>query len=327
VTLQFAVRNMAICAIAVGTLNGCARNTRPPAGPMAASGIAPVREFDHVIEIVLENEDAKNVEGVPAMAALARRGFLLANYYAVAHPSYPNYLAMVSGHTFIDRDPRVSHDPVAYHWLDFGDAQLLINAPSIIDRLEQKGVSWNIFAEDYPESSASPSRCDFDAKAGLYARKHLPFLSFQAFHTHPDWCSHVRNLRWFRQDALSAYTYIEPNLVHDGHDAPLDSAVVWINNFLRPIVADSALMNHTLVVVTFDEASNPLLANFFGSRPNRVYTVLRGGMVLAGESSNVAYSHYSLLRTIEVNFGLSPSLLPPGITPVEDAWRKSETTN
>lgn len=313
----------AFCA-AAALISACARNTPPPVTSATGVMTAPVHEFDHVIVIVLENEDAKRVEAVPAMASLAREGASLRNYYAVAHPSYPNYLAMVSGHTFIDTDPRVRHDPEAYHALDFGDAQLRINALSIIDRLEAKDMSWNAFAEDYPEASATPARCDFRRQVGLYARKHLPFLSFEGFHTRPALCAHVRNLRWFRQDSLASYTYIEPNLVHDGHDAPLDSAVMWLGNFLRPMLADSALMSHTLIVVTFDEASNPLLSNIFGSQPNRIYTVLLGGMVQAGKSSDVAYSHYSLLRTIEVNFGLAPSLVPPDVVPIGDIWRQPQ---
>ena len=311
---------LALCASSA-LLSGCARNTPPPPTPQTQPAASPAPKFDHVVIVVLENEDAARVESVPAMDSLARAGALLANYYGVAHPSYPNYLAMISGHTFIGSDSRTRHDPDAYRALDFGDAQLRINAPNIIDRLEAKGVSWNVFAEDYPQLSATPPRCDFTRQSGLYARKHLPFLSFEDFHSNPALCAHVRNLKWFRQDSLAAYTYIEPNLVHDGHNAPLDTAVAWLGHFLRPLLADSTLMRSTLVVVTFDESSNPILSQVFGSGPNRVYTVLLGGVVRPGASSDVPYSHYSLLRTIEENFDLSPSLLPTSIVPITNVWR------
>jgi Phosphoesterase family. len=78
-----------------------------------------------------------------------RRGVLFTNYYAVAHPSYPNYLALVSGHTFID-DEKAQPDPEAYNRREFGDAQLLIDAPTVADGLEAQHTSWNAFAEDYP---------------------------------------------------------------------------------------------------------------------------------------------------------------------------------
>lgn len=317
-------------AAAVGVTTACARTTPPPTGgpttPAEAASVA--HRFDHVIVVVLENEDAKTVLAVPAMDSLAKRGVLLANYYAVAHPSYPNYLALISGRTFIASTPRARHDPDAYRALDLGDAQLEIDAPTIIDGLQAKGLSWDVFAEDYPDTSAAPARCDFRRQAGLYARKHVPFLSFTEFRTHPAWCAHVRNLRWFApalaRDSLAAYTFITPNLVHDAHNAPLDSAVHWLGNFLRPVLADSALMQHTVLAVTFDEASNPIPEQLLGRQPNRIYTVLLGGMLRmspgGGYVSNHPYSHYSLLRTIEDNFGL-PELTPPGTDPITDVWQ------
>ncbi len=318
-------------AIRIGTVvfgavvfGACARNTARPSPRSTAAALLPAHEFDHVIIVVLENENAAIVDSVPVMASLAKRGAALNNYYAVAHPSYPNYLALISGNTFVGKDARASHDPDAYHALDFGDAQLLINAPTIIDRLEAKGFSWDVFAENYPDSSAVPAQCDWRRQSGLYVRKHVPFLSFTGFHEHPSWCAHVRNLERFSKNKLAAYTFIAPNLVHDGHDAPLDTAVKWVSAFLRPVLADSALMRTTLVVITFDESSNPLREKLGrSSSPNRIYTALIGGMIPAGTVSNAPYSHYSLLRTIELNFGLAPSLMPPGVKPITDVWRGS----
>lgn len=313
---------VAVLAAAATALSvGCSRSTPVPPAPVPAPATdAALRgKFDHVIVVVLENENAQTVLNVPAMDTLARRGVLLTNYYAVAHPSYPNYLALVAGHTFLGSDPRVRHDPVAYHALDLGDAQMQIDAPTIVDGLEGKGVSWDVFAEDYPDTSQSPTRCDFTRQSGLYARKHVPFLSFTEFHTHPAWCAHVRDLRWMTKGQLAGYTFVVPNLRHDGHDAPLDTAVTWLGTFLRPILTDSATMRRTLLVVTFDEAANPISEVLFGRQPNRVYTVMLGGM-LAGKTSSRVYSHYSLLRTIEDNFGL-PHLEPPNVAPITDVWQ------
>ena len=299
----------------------CSRFTPPP--PMSAPSPGVDAEllgrFDHIIVVVLENENARTVLAVPAMNTLAQRGVLLANYYALAHPSYPNYVALISGHTFMDGGPRVRRDPDAYRALDLGDAQLEIDAPTIIDGLEAKGLSWDVFAEDYPDISRAPARCDFRRQSGLYARKHVPFLSFAEFRAHPAWCQHVRNLRWLSKDSLAAYTFIAPNLKHDGHDAPLDSAVTWLTTFLKPILADSAFMQRTLVVVTFDEAANPLAEVLFGNQPNRVYTVMLGGM-LSGHRSDRVYSHLSLLRTVEDNFGLA-HLEPANVVPITDVWQ------
>src|SRR5205085_5064679 len=105
--------------------------------------------FDHVVLIILENEDAKDVKSIPYMDSLARTGVYLGNYYGVAHPSYPNYLALVSGRTFIGSDSAIE-DPIAHENRDFGDAQLLIDAPSLATSLDKAKLTWDTFVEDYP---------------------------------------------------------------------------------------------------------------------------------------------------------------------------------
>jgi len=57
-------------------------------------------------------------------------------------------------------------------------------------------------------------------------------------------------------------------------------------------------MKRTLVIVTFDESEG-------NGKPERIYTVFLGAMVKPQESM-AAYNHYSVLRTIEDNFGLDP---------------------
>lgn len=311
---------MALCAISL--LTACGANTFLPEIHSMAATITGKHHFDHFVLIVLENENASNVIAVPYMDSLAHRGAWLRNYYAVGHPSYPNYLALIAGQTFVGSDSRAVSDPNAYSRRDFGDAQLLIDAPTIVDRLEARRIAWDAFAEDYPNIERAPKTCDWRRGVGLYSRKHFPFLSFRGFHNHPEWCAHVRNLRWFRPDSLAAYTFIAPNLVHDGHDAPLSSAVTWLRGFLAPILADSVVMKSTLIVVTFDEASNSLRRSLTRSwQPNVVYTVLLGGMAKAGTSSDDPYNHFSLLRMVETNFGLSPSLLSADVSPIEGVWR------
>jgi len=255
------------------------------------------------------------------MDSLARTGAALRAYYAVAHPSYPNYLAMVAGKTFID-DARARPDPDAYSRREFGDAQMLIDAPSLADRLQSAKLTWDVFAEDYPVTDSIPRRCDFRSSAGLYARKHVPFLSFKAFRDHADWCAHVRNMKWLRPDSLSAYTFIAPNLVHDGHDASLATAVVWLRKFLVPMLANAKTMESTVIVVTFDESGSSTRETMFGEEhPNLVYTALIGGPVKAGTVSKAPYTHFSLLRMIEGNFGFVPSLAPGGTNPIDGVWR------
>ena len=310
-----------LLAIAASAL-GCGRDTALPEVRQMAASIKGNHHFDHFIMIVLENEDAIDVLRVPYMDSLAKRGVLFDNFYAVAHPSYPNYLAMIAGRTFIGDSEHARPDPIAYKRPDLGNAQLLIDAPTLVDGLEAQHTSWNAFAEDYPVEDQYPKQCDFTARSGLYVRKHFPFLSFKQFHDQPELCSHIRNLKWFRADSLAGYTFIAPNLANDGHDTPLPVAVKWLKGFLDPLLTNSAVMDSTLIVVTFDEAAGTKRESAFGTKkPNVIYTVLLGNMVVPGTRSNVPYNHFSLLRTIETNFGLSPSLAPKGTQSIEGVWR------
>ncbi len=315
--------SLATFALAISASSlGCGRDTALPEIHQMAASIKGNHHFDHYIQIVLENEDAVTVEGIPYMDSLARRGVLFDNFYAVAHPSYPNYLAMIAGRTFVGDEQRAQPDPIAFQRTQAGDAQKLIDAPTLVDGLEAQHTSWNAFAEDYPIADQYPRTCNFESSSNLYARKHFPFLSFKEFHDRPDLCSHIRNLKWFRPDSLAGYTFIAPNLVHDGHDAPLATATKWLKGFLDPLLANPGFMDSTLIVVTFDESASTARQSVLGSnKPNVIYTVFLGNMVNAGTVSHVPYNHFNLLRTIETNFGLSPSIAPKGTQTIEGVWR------
>lgn len=307
--------------ITSGAIIGCGRSDRAPSGGNAITGgTFPVHPFDHFVLIILENEDAATIERIPYMDSLARNGAVLRSYFAVAHPSYPNYLALIAGRTFSTSDSGVTRDATAYRAGDFGDAQLLIDAPTIANRLESRGLTWDVFAEDYPDTSAAPTSCYFGRTKGSYARKHVPFLSFAEFHRRPELCAHVRNLKWFNRDSLAAYTFITPNVIHDGHDAPMDSAVTWLRGFLAPILADPQAMQSTVIAITFDESASTLSDRFRKSKANRVFAVLIGGPIQRGADSDFPLTHYSMLRTVEENFDLSPSLVPADTRPIVGVW-------
>ena len=94
--------------------------------------------------------------------------------------------------------------------------------------------------------------------------------------------------------------------------APLlvDQHARWLERFfdrLRFPGPHSHLPPNTLVVVTFDESDfendyQPDLASTYDG-PNQIYTVLLADSVEPAFEEE-GYNHYSLLRTIEVNFGL-----------------------
>ena len=173
--------------------------------------------------------------------------------------------------------------------------------------------------------------------ADQYATKHNPFYYFHSFIDNHNRCvEHVVNLRRLEGDLKSAattpdFSFITPNLCDDGHDAPcVDHApggLVQADGFLRkwvPKIMDSpAYKADGVLIITFDEASGPPGQDSSaccgelglpgsstqpgGSGPGggRVGAVVLSPLVKPNTVSDVPYNHYSTLRWVEDQFGLS----------------------
>jgi Phosphoesterase family len=270
-----------------------------------AAARAPARHFDRILIIVLENVDYERAIQDPNLAALAKRGASFTNFHGLFHPSYPNYLAMIAGTDF------GIHRRGSY----LGDKQ--VNFPNdaqhrtIADRLIAAGLDFKQYAEELPEGTCpwNISGQHVAEKRGNYVRRHVPFLSFRQ--VQEKWCDHVIRVdsskanNFFLQDArkgLVAYSFYTPNMNHDGHDTNTEIAGAWVRKFLDDTFPET-LRKGTLVVITFDESG--------GNEDNRIYTVFLGDMVKDASQQDPAalgrhYNHYSVLRTVEDNFGLPP---------------------
>ena len=173
--------------------------------------------------------------------------------------------------------------------------------------------------------------------ADQYATKHNPFYYFHRFIDDHERCvQHVVNLRHLEDDLKSVattpnFSFITPNLCDDGHDAPcIDHApggLVQADGFLRkwvPKIMDSpAFKADGVLIITFDEASGPPGQDSSaccgekglpgsstppgGSGPGggRVGAVVLSPLVKPNTVSDVPYNHYSTLRWLEDQFGLS----------------------
>jgi hypothetical protein len=279
--------------------------TATPRVPQRGAPWRLPRMFEHVLVVVLENQDYDAVMRHEYFRALARRGALFTHYTGLFHPSYANYLALVGGRYFGTAGDDQRDLPRAER--------------TIADLLEAKGLTWRQYAEGYP------GRCDpaHAASGSRYARKHVPFMSFGSITQDPRRCANVVPAERFDRRGLPTFAFYSPDMCHDGHDLcgsafqqvkgwigsipgarrvglgsqrQLDQAADWLAGFLEPVLADAAVMKDTLVVVTFDESED--------GASNHIYTLFLGGMVRPGARIGACYDHYNLLRTIEDNFGL-----------------------
>jgi hypothetical protein len=239
-----------------------------------------------VVLVILENTNADTAHDpkFPFLWRVAKEGAYLSNYYAIAHPSQPNYVALVSGSI---KDVN-------------GDS------PSRLRRahLGQKLPSWMSYAEGYPSGT-----CNTDPTIGPYVRRHEPFLSFADVQDDKDLClNHVTGFDEFIATAhahrLPSFSLVIPNLNHDAHDKPLRDADAWLEEQFGPLLDDAEFKRDVLLIVTFDE--NGARWPYLNHSNNTVYTVLWGSDVIPGSDVNTVYDHYDLLRTIEAIFDLSP---------------------
>jgi hypothetical protein len=208
---------------------------------IAAGGGAPQAPSPaHIVVIVLENKDASQItaSSAPALTTLGLRYARLTNYFAVSHPSLPNYIALVSGST---------------HGVTNDCTTCSVAGESIGDQLTRAGRSWAVFAEGFPSGSG-------------FAKKHVPFLYFA------HGADHVRSLSRFDPQHPPDFAFVVPNLCHDMHDCSIATGDAWVKRFVSPLLD----VPDTVVFVVFDEGErgNQVAALALGTavRPHSVFT-------------------------------------------------------
>ncbi|WP_207345120.1 alkaline phosphatase family protein [Arthrobacter sp. E3] len=258
----------------------------PVSSPTASAGTLP--EIDHVVIVVEENKPASSILGnadAPYFNKLAADNALATNYQAATHPSLPNYLALTSGTTAGIKD---DCSP---------GADCTARVPSIADTIEKAGRTWKMYAESMPAPCTAKN-------SGLYAVKHNPFMYYPGVTDNRASCeAHVVPFTQLSDDLKSAaslpnYVFISPNLCNDMHDCPVSTGDAWLSEQVPKILDSPAFTTkNSLLVITWDEGKGD---------NNAVSTVFAGPAARRSHESSVAYSHYSLLHTIEILWGLEP---------------------
>jgi acid phosphatase len=249
--------------------------TRTPL-PLPRNDVVPfsVAGVSRVVLVVLENGDPEAASRQPFMKYLADTGMVLRSYYAVAHPSQPNYVAMISGST----DGAMT------------DGNVRLPARKHLGNILPNGA-WRVYAENYP---ALPGRCNLTREGAgadrLYVRRHVPFLSFADVQDSK--CTEIVRLNSKMDDVgalkadidnkrLAPFSMIIPNLEHDGHEpSNMKTASSWLMLHLKPLLQDRRFTEGLVLILTFDEDDS---AN--ASNGNRVFTVLWGDHVKIGMST------------------------------------------
>ncbi|HEY3523499.1 MAG TPA: alkaline phosphatase family protein [Candidatus Limnocylindrales bacterium] len=258
------------------------------AAPAAVEARADsVPSFDHVYVIVLENHSFKSIVGnrhAPYLNRLISQNGLATRYYAIAHPSQPNYLALFAGSTFGIRDDKV-HD---------------LSHSNLVNQLNQHDRSWRVYAQGLPGQCSTVAKAwsdgDLLGAPGWYVRKHEPAISFTNISGRPARCRNIVRLEAF-DPAAADFELIIPNQTNDMHDGTVGQGDAFLEAFV-PRILDSPAFANSLLVITFDEGST----NAYGG--GRIATIVVSPHTKPGTRSSVHHDHYSLLRTIERSWHL-----------------------
>lgn len=268
----------------------------------ATAAAARVPRFSHVVVIVFENKTYQDVIGsraAPTFNRLAHQNALLTNYCGVAHPSLPNYLALVSGST---------------HGITDDCTDCTVDGANVADTLEAHRRTWKTYAEGLPRRGFT------GAQAGRYAKKHDPLAYFHDVTDNPARLSRIVPLDQFDRDltarALPDYALVAPDLCHDMHDCSVSTGDAWLRSFMPRLLASPEL-RRGVVFIVFDEADKGERAGGGG----HTIALAAGPTVQPGSRATAPLTHYNLLRTIEDAWGLPRLGHSASATPILGVWR------
>ncbi len=267
--------------------------TAAPPTPSVTAEPSPVPPFEYIAIVVFENKEFGSVVNngkMPYFNQLAKSYTLLTQHYAVAHPSLPNYLAMISGETF---------------GVNFDCTKCLYDAKTLPDLIEGSGRTWKTYQEDMP------SACYEGPDYGNYAMKHNPFMYFKSIRLDTARCTQdVVPLGQLYSDiaagSLPNFIFITPNLCNDAHDCKLDVADEWLQALMLVLQpALEAKGKPYLIILTWDEGQgNHSCCGLPPEAGGRIATILVSPQAKSGFQDATPNTLYSLTKTIAAAWNL-----------------------
>lgn len=253
-----------------------------------------VPAFDHIVIITFENKDFNKIIGNPYMPTFnmyARNYSLLTKFYAVTHPSLPNYLAMIGGDTFdVTSDCK----------------DCFIKAPSLPDLIEASGRTWKTYQEDMQNPCGLGNQDQNE-----YVQKHNPFVYFDAIRLNKERCQKsVVPLNQLQTDIqagiLPNFMFITPSMCNNAHNCKLMITDAWIANLLDQLIpALEEQSQKYLIILNWDEGQdNDSCCGLPNTGGGRIAVVLISPFVKNHFEDATPYSHYSILKTISASWHL-----------------------
>ncbi|WP_156690632.1 alkaline phosphatase family protein, partial [Mycobacterium sp. Marseille-P9652] len=290
---------------------------------------AHVGQLDHVFLIYMENHGVGDILGspnAPYINALINTYGYANNYYALGHPSDPNYFRILGGTDYgIDVNP---------------PPNTIYGTNNLIHEMDTSGVKWVGYAQSMPYPGAIVS-------SGDYSVDQLPFAIFNYVYGNPDPTylpTHLLPLDQLGTDLKTPATAPrfawlaanEANNMEGPVDIPFGAAnfvgsqltthqynIAAGDQFVQQQVSTIQASNtwtdptqRDAIIITWDEDYNNLSLGI-GNEGNHIPMIVipnqgaidapTGGMLSGHFVTNSYYNHYSLMRTLEYALGTAPN--------------------
>jgi len=258
---------------------------------LPATADARTHRLHHVWLFVMENHSLGQILGdrqAPFLNRLARRYRVATRFYAPAHPSLPNYLAMISGST---------------HGCGSDHCKAGLRGMTFADQLSRSGLGWRGYFEGLPHRGYT------GGNRGNYIQHHNPFVYFRSITSNPRERRHIERLAALPRSLHRppAFSLIVPDNSNNMHDGSVRRGDRWLSRWVTRVMRSPAYRRNGTIMIVWDESHNDrsgcCLRHVHGGRiPFFVITRNVGGH----HRLRHAATTYSLLRTLESGFGLRP---------------------
>jgi phosphatidylinositol-3-phosphatase len=235
-----------VLAISLGMAACTNAKAEPVPTPTSGSSQAAPRSLgvEKVLVIVEENRSVEDVEAhMPFLMSQAQSYGTATNFYAIKHPSLPNYLVLAGGSTFGVTD---DDDPDAHR----------LQGPSLFGQLVSAGRTAKTYAEAMPANCARENH-------ETYAARHNPWAYFddpaeraacEQFDVPSGSPAAGALLDDITAGTLPTFGLLIPDICNDGHDCSTATTDDWLRSWL-PIVKQGPdfRSNRLAIVITWDE--------------------------------------------------------------------------
>jgi phosphatidylinositol-3-phosphatase len=292
------MRRLIVLACLVAVVSGMAVGSRDDA---AALGVPTA----HLAIIVMENKEYGEIIDNPNAPyineTLVPNGRLFTRFYAVTHPSLPDYLVLTGGSMAGCVSGQCSVGSVPNE--------------NIFHQMNGASISWKLYAE------SMPSNC-YPLDSDAYLVRHNPAPYYRNLGPRGDGTCFTNDVPYgelasdMAAGVLPQFLWITPNQYNDMHtdqgaepcllgserENSICRGDLWLRQNLPPILSNNG-SNDVTAIIVFDEGTTDRAGG------GQVVMIEIGSNICGGCTSAKMFTHYGLLQAIDKWFGLA-SLVP-----------------